>query len=224
MSLSYSSKSVIGGPFDKEVTTQLEKRKNVISKLNTRGPEDIKYLTSTTGWVRVMSSVNTLEDGGFTSAPAKSSVLIGGTLNSYGGFNPGLDDSSYNFSSTYGYTPKAGITSFQVQSKGTFGTLRTASFNFTVSSPEDFSRLEQLYLRPGFSILLEWGHTYYISNADGTLKPMSNLFDIDSFMNKKSDIEIEKQIGRLKGGEGTGDNSHNYDAMFGIIKNFVWTV
>lgn len=224
MSLSYSDKSVIGGPFDTGVTTQLNRRKKIISKVNTRGPEDIKYLTSNTGWVRVMSSVNTVEDGNKT---AKSSILLGGTLNAINGlsnslvgFDPTDINSTYNKSSTYGYTPKAGITSFQVQSKGTFGTLRTASFNFTVSSPEEFSKLEQLYLRPGFSILLEWGHTYFISNNEDTgLSPMRNLFDINSFMTQKTDIAIEKSLENLK----SGSNSYNYDAMFGIIKNFIWS-
>ena len=182
MSLSYSDSSVIGGPFESGVITQLSKRVEVLGKLNTRGPEDIKYLTANTGWVRVMSSVDIKNQG---NTPARDSILIGGTLNSYDGFNFANGKSSYNKSSEYGFTPKAGITSFQVQSKGVFGTLRTASFNFTVSSPDDFSRLEQLYLRPGFSILLEWGHTYFISNGSGQLSPMQNLFDIGSYMNKK---------------------------------------
>ena len=225
MSLSYSTRSIIGGPFDELVSKQLELRKNVLNKQTTRSPEDIKYLTSNTGWVRIISSVNTLDsDNVYTSDDAKNFILTGGTLNSFGGFNPNSPNSSYTRSDTYGFVPTAGVTSFQVSSKGTFGTLKAASFNFTVNSPEDFSKLEQLYLRPGFSILLEWGHSLYLSNADGVLNPMSNLYPLDKFLNSSTDKEIEKTISSLKGeNKDNPSNSFNYDAMFGIIKNFLWS-
>lgn len=219
MSLSYSTRSVIGGKFDQGVEDQLELRKSVINKVNTRTTDDVKYLTSTTGWVRVISSVDTQNtDRTYTSETAKKYILLGGILDSYSGFNPGQPGSSYTKSSEYGFIPTAGITSFQVQSKGTFGTLRTASFNFTVNSPEDFSKLEQLYLRPGFSILLEWGHSYHLSNSEKRLIPTSDLFPLNDFLNKNSDTVIESKIQSLK----EKSNSYNYDGMFGIIKNFIW--
>lgn len=218
MSLSYNSKSVIGGKFDQGVEDQLELRKSVINKVNTRTSDDVKYLTSTTGWVRVISSVDTLNtDRTYTSETAKKYILLGGTLDSYSGFNPGQPGSSYTKSSEYGFVPTAGITSFQVQSKGTFGTLKTASFNFTVNSPEEFSKLEQLYLRPGFSILLEWGHSFHLSNTEKRLIPTADLFPLEDFLNTSSDLAIESKIEKLK-----KLNSHNYDGIFGIIKNFIW--
>ena len=220
MSLSYNGKSVIGGRFDTGVENQLKLRKEVINKVNTRSIEDIKYLTSTTGWVRVISSVDTFDKSknGYVSETAKKFILQGGTPDSFAGFNPSTNTSSYNKQSEYGYIPTPGITSFQVMSKGTFGTLRTASFNFTVNSPEDFSKLEQLYLRPGFSILLEWGHSYYLSNTEKKLVPTTDIYPLEDFLRPSSNTVIESKIDSLK----STSNSFNYDALFGIIKNFIW--
>ena len=220
MSLSYSTRSVIGGKFDSEVEKQLELRKSVVTKVNTRTVDDIKYLNSTTGWVRVISSVDTRQDGerGYNSEAARKYILQGGIPDSFSGFNPTQNSTSYTKSTEYGYVPTAGITSFQLKSKGTFGTLRTASFTFTVNSPEDFSQLEQLYLRPGFSILLEWGHSYFLSNSTGKLGPTVDIYPIEDFLKTSSDTAIETKIDSLK----KTSNSYNYDAIFGIIKNFIW--
>jgi len=220
MSLSYSGQSVIGGKFDTGVETQLNLRKEIINKVNTSTTDDIKYLTSTTGWVRAISSVDTFDSTQrtFTSDPSRTSILQGGTPDSFNGFNPSQNKSSYTLQQEYGYIPTAGITSFQVMAKGTFGTLRTASFTFTVHSPEDFSKLEQLYLRPGFSILLEWGHSYHLSNTERKLIPTTDIYPQEDFLRPSSDTVIESKIDSLKS---TG-NSYNYDALFGIIKNFIW--
>jgi len=218
MSLSYNAQSVIGGKFDTGVETQLNLRKEVINKVNTRTTDDIKYLNSTTGWVRAISSVDTREGTGYSSEIARKYILQGGIPDSFSGFNPTQSSTSYTKSLEYGYIPTAGITSFQVKFKGTFGTLRTASFTFTVNSPEDFSKLEQLYLRPGFSILLEWGHSYHLSNTSRKLQPTVDIYPIDDYLKDSSDTVIESKIESLK----KTSNSYNYDALFGIIKNFVW--
>lgn len=225
MSVGFSSNNVLGGPLDPGVSRQLELRKNVISKTNSRSDQDIQYLTGTTGWVRVTSSVNVWdsEKRQFTPDLAKKYQLFGGTLGSRAGFNPTSENSAYTQSNEYGYIPTPGISSFQVKSQGTFGTLRTASFNFTVHSPEDFSILEQLYLRPGFTILLEWGHSLFLSNKDGGLETTVQPFSLDSYLGRLSSKSIENRIKQLKGSdENKLGHSYNYDAMFGFIKNFIW--
>lgn len=227
MSLSYSANNIIGGPFDPGVERQLSVRKKVVENQNSRTPEDILYLNSNTGWVRVTSSVNAYDKDlqKYSSDKAKIYQLVGGTLNASEGFNPQSEHSSYSQSEEYGYIPTPGITSFQVKSQGTFGTLRSATFNFTVHSPEDFSIMEQLYLRPGFTILLEWGHSLYLSNEDGLLQTTVNPFPLKKYLNRLSDSQIEKEIANLKGensSNGIAGHSYNYDAMFGFIKNFVW--
>ena len=58
MAVGYNSSSIIGGPLDKDVLTQLEKREGLYTKRSGRTNEQIMYLTSKTGWVKVSSAVN----------------------------------------------------------------------------------------------------------------------------------------------------------------------
>lgn len=228
MSIGYSANNVLGGPFDPGVVTQLNKRRDVVQKDTPRSDTDIHYLTGNTGWVRITSSINTYsaEKKAYTPDLSKKYQLFGGTSGANSGFNPGAENSSYSKSNEYGFIPTPGITSFQVKSQGTYGTLRTASFNFTVHSPEDFSILEQLYLRPGFTILLEWGHSLYLPNEDTSngLETTVTPFPMDTFAGKLYFNEIESKIEDLRGGTSNkAGHSYNYDAMFGFIKNFTWS-
>lgn len=264
MSLSYSDCNILGGPLDPGVLKQLELRKNVVSKVTTRTPADIAYLNSNTGWVKVTSSVDrvnnklisytgnlsmTIEDGNVTkrsttevttyqvnkdSSNAKKFKLEGGTSQGQSGFQPsaaynfGDENSSYKTSESgeYGFIPTPGITNFNVSTQNLYGTLRVASFNLVVHSPEDFSIIEELYMRPGMSILLEWGHSLHLKNDS------QNIFEPDletniqtfgnEFFSKMPQEDIEKRIKEYKGASTVG-NSYNYDAMFGFIRNFSWS-
>ena len=221
MSLSFRKNGVIGGPLDEGVVAQLNARKKVVSKRTDRSPEDIQYLNGTTAWVKVTSAVDiqtTPEPDSFSSENAKLYQLVGGTAKAKSGFVPNNPErSSYSGSLDYGFVPTPGITSFQVTSQGQFGTLRAASFTFTVHSPDDFNILEQLYLRPGFTILLEWGHSIYVDN-EGSLESSISSYRVEDFLVGKQNLEIEKEIEALK-----KNASNNYDALYGFIKNFSWS-
>ena len=219
MSIGFKKDSIIGGPLTTGVINQLNARKSVVEKRTDRQPDDLIYLNSNTGWVKVTSSVNIQSDtnpNSYSSELAKSYQLVGGTAKASDGLTL-KENSSYTESNTYGYIPTPGITSFSVRTEDTYGAIRTASFNFTVHSPEDFEKLEQLYLRPGFTILLEWGHSTYLDN-DGTLQTSVSTYPIDSFLTYKSRYEIEDTLIELK-----RSNFYNYDAMYGFIKNFAWS-
>ena len=228
MSLGYSSSSIIGGPLDQSVLDQIEARRKVLAKRNGRTTDNLLYLNSATGWVRLSSSIDTLvsikdSSGNVTketesTALAERNVLTGGIEyegKQLGGIFNG-EDTAYSKSDILGYRPMAGITGFQVDAKNQFGTLRVGTVNFKVNSLEQLDELEQLYLRPGFSILLEWGHSLYVRD-DGTLERTPQYFGKDWWTGMSSDA-IQEKIKELKE---ASDN--NYDAIFGIIKNFVWS-
>jgi hypothetical protein len=180
MSLSFKKNGVIGGPLSEGVSTQLNQRQNVLMKRNERSLEDLSYLLSTTGWCKVTSAVDIDDNfnfktpdvkGEFANTKAGNYQLFGGTYTLDGrkeGFirenGEFASNSSYTDSATQGIIPMPGITSFQVTSQGTYGTLRAGAFNFTVHSTEEFDILEKLYLRPGFTVLMEWGHSAYVDN------------------------------------------------------------
>ena len=239
MSNFYNKASVIGGPPDPAVLTQLRIRKKLLDKgsfLSTtleRSTEDLLVLNSNSGWVRMMSSVDVLDPttNAFSSDLAKKYVMVGGSLYN----NPELNSftrkqgfdydgkntkafSSYEKSSLEGFVPMPGITNFVVQSKNQFGTLRVGSIEFQANSIEQLSDLEKLFLRPGFSVLLEWGHSVYLDNTGSRVNghPGIEPKEFFSIFNKKKIVERVQQE--------KAKSSGNYDAVFAFIKNFTWSL
>ena len=219
MSLGYKSSSIIGGPLDNTVTAQLKVRKDIVKKSSSRDEKELLYLNSTTGWVKMTSSVDVeTTKGGYSSYNARNRVLLGGTVanNKQKGGIFNQEDTAYSKSNLLGYRPMAGITSFRVDTKNNFGTLRIASVDFKVNSVEELDELEELFLRPGFSVLLEWGHSLYYNNSNRFVNTVDTF--PQSFFTGLSGEKIEKEIKSLKTKSGG-----NYDGMYGIIKNFVWS-
>ena len=223
--------AIIGGPLDRGVINQLTARKNIISKRHTRTKDDILYLNSNTGWVKLSSSINIeipkviktgevispTEVPKYSSELAKNNVLLGGTLYEgkelQAGFDP--DTGAYKKSNLYGERPMPGITSMTVSSKNQFGTLREGKVEFKANSIEQLDDLEQIYLRPGYTILLEWGHSMYVGNNNEVNTLISSFSD---YFTGQSKSVIQSKIQTLK-----KNSSYNYDAMFGFIKNFSWS-
>jgi len=195
----------------------LDKRKAILNKRVERTPDDITYLTSNTAWIRVTSGVDVIDEGG--PEYAKKYQLFKGIASADGGFMPrgeGSERSSYTESTEYGFTPIAGITNFQLQSMNTEGTLKVGNITFVVNSPEDFNIIEKLYLRPGFNVLVEWGHSIRV-NTDGTIDSNLDYFDTEKFLKPLDSEEIKKEIKRLRIA-----NNFNYDGFYGKIRNFSW--
>jgi hypothetical protein len=45
------------------------------------------------------------------------------------------------------------------------GSLRRASLKIKAYSREQFAILDALFMRPGYSLLIEWGHTIYFKGT-----------------------------------------------------------
>ena len=235
MSLSFNSDSVIGGPISQGLLAQIEQRKKILEKRSGRSKDDVLFLTSNTGWVKMTSSVDTLLESQeefrqrrlrsleevrpkTSNFNAQGNVLTGGTLKN-GNLTAGIfnsTDTAYSKSSIHGYRPDAGITSFQVDTKSMFGALRVATVEFKVNSIEQLDTLEALFLRPGFSMLLEWGHSVYVNNQGEVVK--NPVTYSDYFTPAKNSQQIISRIQQLK-----DQSDGNYDGMFGIVKNFTWS-
>lgn len=239
MSQSYKKYGIIGGPLGNGVIKQLKTRQHVLNNRQSRSADELSYLTSNTSWCKVTSAVdidinysNEFADDpnyipSYSNVHAKLNQLFGGTFSTLGqksGFPQGLGisdssgESAYSFSSTQGIVPMPGITSFQVTSQGTYGTLRAGSFNFTVHSVEQFNLMEELYLRPGFTILMEWGHSsFFIDKDNFTSTP--TYYDANRFTVKQKEKDLRKRLFNIR----SKDNVYNYDFLYGFIKNFQWS-
>lgn len=223
----------IGETINKDVIKQIEIRQ----KVKGRDPEYVRnylnYQASNNAWVRVVSGVNV--NG--TSDDAKNFVLSGGALKWNGKkfvknnkFNPTQagDNSRYGFNDSYGVRPEPGLTSFSIKHRGRFGTIREANIGFVLWKREDLIRAENIFFRPGFTVIVEWGNAGYITNSNdftdtpnitGTEKFFEGTSeDITSILKALSDNigsdNIDEEIG----------SDYNYDAFLGFISNFSWSL
>jgi hypothetical protein len=201
--------SIFREPFAPAIKGQLEARQNLIGKelLTT---QDVTYLNSKTAWIQLRSSVD-VEFNGRVSADgmATDNVLLGGALLSGNQQREGIgtkglgryDTSIYNKSlnqiepNVLGLRPMPGITNLSIQNKGAYGSLRQATVTFQCWDVKQLEMLEMLYMRPGYTVLLEWGWLPYINN-DGILS--DRLLQDTLFFGRK-DINLQKYLADLRG-------------------------
>jgi len=127
---------------------------------------------------------------------------------------------SYGFYSNadYGLVPPPGIKSIDIKAMNR-GSLREATIQIQCHNLQQFQILEILYMRLKYSILLEWGHSMYFDN-DGVFKPTST-WDLSGIFLKGTVTQQEM----LNGIETNRERSDgNYDAFFGLVTNFTWTL
>lgn len=174
---------------------------------------------------------------GFLMQPdslAKQYVLFGGTSkylnkNSYG-LRSGINkDGAYgmlgkNEVQQFGYKPMPGITNVTIDTQGRLGSVRSATINFKCWDKSQLDIIDALYFKLGFTMFLEWGHTYFYYSGQNTEKRDPNkvvsteLYSIDPFEKGLNKEDIQLQIAK-----NSRNTEGNYDAMLGIVTNFNFT-
>ena len=199
-----------------------------ISSVNTLTKDQAIELSTGEKSINEITGDNTL---------AKNNVLIGGTQQANittqsGGlgadkFSPVTVDknnfitakdstrNSYNNSESLGYRPPPGITGLTVASKGTLGALREAQLKIKVWTLEDLEMVQALYLRPGFTVLLEWGHTIQLTQNKEVNITVETFNDF--LKDNQPASKIQEELKRLR-----EESSSNYDGMYGYVSNFSW--
>ena len=121
-----------------------------------------------------------------------------------------------NLKNPLGLRPIPGITSVDIKSKGTYGSLLEANINFICHDIVQLEKLEPLFMRPGYSVFLEWGWSQYVNN-NGSVSGASGIPNILNTLTNKNSIQqfISKQ---------RTDTFGNRDGMIGLIKNFTWSL
>ena len=217
--------NIAGSAFQPFVSQQLKARKKVISKED-RTTSDLLWLNNKSLWVRISSgtdveSSNTLFDEKGDILSKKYILQAGLTDHTAGagsyrlrsGFGP---DGAYGIGGTeqFGLRPMPGLEGLSIKTGGKLGTLREATFEFTCYNLEQLNIMDALYMKLGFSILIEWGHIPYLEN-DGTLKTNPQPMNFYGIKNKE-DLMVDIQKRRVI-------HSGNYDAMWGTVKNFSYS-
>lgn len=233
-----------GSPIARYSIDQLTARADLFSKEG-KTPQDLMAINSNTAWVKLRSSVNEISPADqkalFTAkdkrgeiigeaAKAEQYVLIGGTrqigaeesnMRKGVSFAPDQIDATKAYNNlNLGFRPMPGITGLKVATKNRMGTVMQAEVDFVVYTAEDLEIIELLFFRPGYTVLLEWGHSVFIDSS-GNLKkqgPDNQTVTDSIFFNPKTGEEIDNNIDVYrKRGEG------NYEGMFGMITNYNWS-
>jgi hypothetical protein len=206
----------------------------------------LDYLNSKTGWIKMVSSVdikdiNSLNSPGIKlnlkgDALAKKFILFNGVgelsnYNSRGGImgaewspntninNVLADGKAYGIGNTknYGQSPMMGIISANVKTE-TRGSLKTATVRIKAFNKTQFDIIDNLYLRLGYNVLLEWGHSHYFRDSN-----LNNLSENDKSLENDyfSNIGYYELLNKAQ--EFRILSNGNYDALIGRVVNFNWS-
>jgi len=217
--------SIFNQPLHPKVASTLARRQNIIGK-EIRSLKELAFLNSTTSWVKLSSSVNVNNEPGL----ALNNILQGGTLNSNTfstakqreGIGEGITN-AYSLKNSDGSTnllgvkPMPGITSVSIDNIGAYGSLRKATINFQCWDIKQLEILETLYMRPGYTLLLEFGRTTYIDDKDKLI----TVNDDKDFFNKNGINNLQEYLNSLY--IKSVNQEGNYDAFFGYITNYAWS-
>jgi hypothetical protein len=175
---------------------------------------------------------------------AKNYVLFGGTaqmgtsisgegvLQQKTGFlgNQG----AYEATPSFGIVPMPGIDSLDVKSLNR-GSLKKATVKLTAQTRDQLAILDVLYMRLGYTVLIEWGNSIYMASSNrevkdgniesGRLQQMytsiiedNSLFFNASWEKGKSYLDLTEEIAKIR-----KLYDGNFDALLGKVSNFNWT-
>jgi len=118
----------------------------------------------------------------------------------------------------YGIQPPPGIIGATVDSLNR-GSIRKATVTLKAHNKFQFDIIELLYLRLGFTMMLEWGWDRYLDNETGTIQPVRNTIIEEKWFTSGGISQI-KMLGYIQDKRNEYDG--NYDGFFGKVSNFTW--
>jgi lysozyme len=139
-------------------------------------------------------------------------------LNSQGKINL-WNNFAYGLGGTdFGIQPPPGIISATVDSINR-GSIRKANIILKAHNKFQFDLIELLYLRLGFTMMLEWGWDKYLDNNTGKIEQVENTIIEDIWFTSKGISQIE-MLGHIQ--DRRNKYNGNYDGFFGKVSNFTW--
>jgi hypothetical protein len=102
------------------------------------------------------------------------------------------------------------------------GSLKKATVKLKANNRQQFEILDLLYMRLGYTVLLEWGNSLFIDNKYGQKTVLRSTLIEDMFFNIKesngSYLDILPKIEDKR-----AEWSANYDGILGKVSNFNWS-
>lgn len=208
-------------PLRDSVDKALQAKIDLLKKRGREGSDIATYyFTNRAPWITMTSAVDIVGDEERRNFNVDQASQLAKDYKLTSGYEQGDLPAGHSLSQELGIRPRPGIQSMNITSHNQFGSLRTAKVNFQVWSKEDLDACEVLYMRPGMSVLLEWGWSLYLKGEGEniTVHPMERGYDLFNTKNRTL-IDMLKDLEDLKTQRGYG-----YDAIFGFVKNFSWKV
>jgi hypothetical protein len=232
--------AIIGEELESYVIDQINARQTLhgsgVGHTGTlRTDKQINLLNSNTSWIKLASGVsvsgsNRLTEIGLSTdligmGLAKNNILFSGTsklvdgkLEQREGFLPRDANSSYTYGS-FGFSPMPGIISADIKTL-TRGSLKKATVKLTANNKQQFDIIDLLYMRLGYTVLLEWGNSIYTTNG-GDKEILRNTLIEDMFFNTESNGSYLEMLEPIR--DKREEYSGNYDALLGKVSNFNWS-
>ena len=136
------------------------------------------------------------------------------------GFLPRDGNSSYTYG-TFGYSPMPGIISADIKTL-TRGSLKKATVKLIANNREQFDIIDLLYMRLGYTVLLEWGNSIYTTDGEDK-KILRNTLIEEKFFNSNESSTTDSYFTFLTDIENKrAEHKGNYDALLGKVSNFSW--
>jgi hypothetical protein len=250
--------NIIGEHFFKYTDDQVKQRQKIYAKRD-RNSNDLAYMNGKTAWLKLVSSIDIdqeksieLELGSNSTQEnlARDLVLFGGitahlTMNNensivqlrgISGIDQVLNNNAYGLGGDdFGKRPMPGIISAQVKPKNR-GSLREATVQIKAYNKKQLNLLDAIYLRIGYTMLLEWGWSnYYENTGEHQPNPINTLaWEFLKYNGSKPKTNDDNKSYRVYGTgsaywdflekiEKNRDSSNgNYDAMLAKVANFSW--
>jgi hypothetical protein len=235
---------IVGEPIPDYVAKQIDIRQKAHGSgaNGNRTPEQITYLNSRTAWVKLASGVKItserlasekLRSTLSNTTLAQQFILFGGTARRVGESLQtrstllNQDSGKYNVTARssnsfdFGLVPMPGIESVEIKAKNR-GSIREATVKLKVYDKDQFDIIDLLYLRLGYTVLLEWGDSIYLNN-NGALTNMGHTLIEDQSSNGFFNFDgTHTQYVKIIEGYRRGKNG-NYDGLLAKVKNFEWS-
>lgn len=217
--------NIIGEGFKDYVIDQIDQRQKNLARQD-RDTNLLQEQNSKSAWIKLTSSILVSDREKFNIPSgiddiAKYFTLFGGTsinLNPLGGL------SAYDkFGFEQGYRPMPGILSLETKNRNR-GSVRETTVQMRAYSREQFYYIDLLYLRLGYSVLVEFGNSLYYDNT-GNYRKFTDADTVTANF-------LGSGVSKYKGDhyaliaaieEKRKQTCGNYDAIFGQIRNFDWS-
>lgn len=217
--------NIIGEGFKDYVIKQIDIRQKNLAR-QSRDTQLLQEQNSKSAWIKLTSSILISDRSKFNIPSniddlAKYFTLFGGTsinLNPLGGL--GAYD---KFGFEQGYRPMPGILSLETKNRNR-GSVRETTVQMRAYSREQFYYIDLLYLRLGYSVLIEFGNSLYYDNRGNYQKFTDDQTVTSKFLGKESSEYKGDHYKLLQAIEDKRkQTAGNYDAIFGQIRNFDWS-